>query len=114
MTVRQTDGPITVADKTIPADATVIMVTGAANRGSKEFPDVDRLDCTRQKSMAIPFAQGSPHVCFGQWLARKALPTLYDAVLDQCEHVEIVAGTAPHFYGVEPARAGPSKAARCV
>lgn len=54
---------------TIPKGARVALVTGAACRDEREFPDPDRLDVTRLPERKIYFGHG-PHVCIGKSLAR--------------------------------------------
>ncbi len=53
----------------IPRGARVALVTGAACRDEREFPDPDRLDIDRRPERQIYFGHGS-HVCIGKSLAR--------------------------------------------
>jgi cytochrome P450 len=53
----------------IPRNARVALVTGAACRDPREFPDPDRLDVTRKPERELYFGYGQ-HVCIGKSLAR--------------------------------------------
>lgn len=53
----------------IPKDARVALVTGAACRDPREFPDPDRLDVRRKPARTLYFGYGQ-HVCIGKALAR--------------------------------------------
>jgi cytochrome P450 len=54
---------------TIPQGARVALVTGAACRDPREFPDPDRLDVRRAPARSLYFGHGQ-HVCIGKSLAR--------------------------------------------
>ena len=54
---------------TIPEGARVALVTGAACRDEREFPDPERFDIQRSPERAIYFGHGH-HVCIGKSLAR--------------------------------------------
>lgn len=53
----------------IPKGARVALVTGAACRDPREFPDPDRLDVRRTPERSLYFGHGH-HVCIGKSLAR--------------------------------------------
>jgi cytochrome P450 len=53
----------------IPSGARVALVTGAACRDEREYPDPDRFDVTRKHEREIYFGHGH-HVCIGKSLAR--------------------------------------------
>ena len=53
----------------IPKLARVALVTGAAGRDEREYPEPDRLDITRRPSRQLYFGYGH-HVCIGMSLAR--------------------------------------------
>jgi len=53
----------------VPEGARVALVTGAACRDEREFPDPDRFDIERRPERAIYFGHGH-HVCIGKSLAR--------------------------------------------
>jgi len=54
---------------TIPEGARVALVTGAACRDPREFPDPDCLDVRREPARSLYFGHGQ-HVCIGKSLAR--------------------------------------------
>jgi cytochrome P450 len=61
---------VTLHGCTIPAGDRVIVVTGAANRDERAYPDPDRFDATRQtRAMPMGFGHGI-HFCLGAALAR--------------------------------------------
>ncbi|NRA07688.1 MAG: cytochrome P450 [Myxococcales bacterium] len=70
----QFQGRVTLADSSwhgveIPKGARVALVTGAACRDEREFPDADRFDIARRPEREIYFGHGH-HVCIGKSLAR--------------------------------------------
>jgi cytochrome P450 len=60
---------VTLHGVAIPEGARVALVTGAACRDPREFPDPDRLDVRRQAVRSLYFGYGH-HVCIGKSLAR--------------------------------------------
>jgi cytochrome P450 len=60
---------VTVHGLKIPSGARVALVTGAACRDPREFPDPDRLDVRRKPERELYFGYGQ-HVCIGKSLAR--------------------------------------------
>jgi cytochrome P450 len=54
---------------TIPRGARMMLLTSAANRDPRAFPDADRYDLSRNTSAMIGFSTG-PHFCLGAALAR--------------------------------------------
>ncbi|WBB75969.1 cytochrome P450 [Micromonospora sp. WMMD1128] len=70
-----------VAGLPVPAGATVVVLTGAANRDPRRFPDPDSFDPSRPDNRHLAFSAG-PHHCFGAALARAegrlVLPRLLD------------------------------------
>jgi cytochrome P450 len=54
---------------TIPSGARVALVTGAACRDEREYPDPDCFDVTRRHERELYFGHGH-HVCIGKSLAR--------------------------------------------
>src|SRR4051812_47779308 len=85
LTARTTSREVTLHGVTLPAGSRVVLVTGAANRDERQFPDADRFDITRARSRHLGFGEGV-HGCLGAPLARlearialeEALPVLGD------------------------------------
>ena len=70
----QYQGRYALADRewhgvTIPAGSPVLIVTGAAGRDERAYPDPDRFDIARQAPLGISFGHGI-HYCIGAHLAR--------------------------------------------
>jgi ferredoxin-NADP reductase len=85
LTARTTSREVTLHGVTIPAGGRVVLVTGAANRDERQFPDPDTFDITRPRGRHLGFGEGV-HGCLGAPLARlearialeEALPVLGD------------------------------------
>ncbi len=54
---------------TIPADEPVILLTGAANRDERVYPDPERFDIDRDQGMGVGLGHGI-HYCLGAHLAK--------------------------------------------
>ncbi len=54
---------------TIPAEQPVLLLTGAANRDERAYPDPDRFDVSRPLKLNVGFGHGI-HTCLGAALAR--------------------------------------------
>jgi cytochrome P450 len=60
---------VTLHGETIPAGARVLLLTGAANRDERAYPEPDRFDIGRGDHVALGFGHGV-HFCLGASLAR--------------------------------------------
>lgn len=60
---------VTLHGVTIPANSPVILLTGAATRDPRVYPEPDRFDITREPKLALGFGYGV-HSCLGAALAR--------------------------------------------
>ena len=78
----------TVHGVTIPAGARVALVTGAACRDEREFPDPDRFDIDRAQERQIYFGYGQ-HVCIGKSLARLEAQVVLDEVRQRFPDYEV-------------------------
>jgi cytochrome P450 len=61
--------PVELHGTTIPKDSKVALLTGAANRDERMFPDPDRIDPRRNIARHVAFGYGI-HFCLGAALAR--------------------------------------------
>jgi cytochrome P450 len=71
---------VTVEGVTIPKDAAVVVVLGAANRDERCHPDPDRLDVRRASPDHLAFGHG-PHYCLGAPLARMEIEVVLSTLL---------------------------------
>lgn len=77
---RVTTREVTVAGIRIPADTTVAVVYGSANRDERVFPDADRAVLDRRRNAHLAFGAGT-HRCPGAPLARLVLTTVLERAL---------------------------------
>jgi cytochrome P450 len=66
---RWTTAPVELHGEVIPMDSKVLLITGAAGRDERAFPDADRFDIHRQMDHHVSFGYGV-HFCLGAALAR--------------------------------------------
>jgi cytochrome P450 len=66
---RTTTRPVELHGRTIPADARVLLLTGAACRDERAYDAPDVLDIVREIPVALAFGHGA-HKCLGAALAR--------------------------------------------
>ena len=64
------------------------MITGAAHRDERQFPDPDRFDIHRKLDRTVHFGQGH-HLCLGKSLARQECRTI------QVQHPTFQGGIRP-------------------
>jgi cytochrome P450 len=79
---------VTVHGTTIPARARVALVTGAASRDEREFPEPDRLDITRSPERELYFGYGN-HVCVGKSLARLEARVVLEEIRERFPHYSV-------------------------
>jgi cytochrome P450 len=86
---RQTTCPAHVGGVDIPANSSVMVRFGAANRDPDAFEDPDRYDVTRADARNhVAFGFGN-HYCVGAALARQEMMTSFTLLLDRLEDVEL-------------------------
>ena len=73
---------------TIPAGKRVALVTGAACRDEREYPDPDRFDVTRAHERELYFGHGH-HVCIGKSLARLETRIALEEIAARFPHYEV-------------------------
>lgn len=61
--------PVTLHGVTMPRDARVLLLTAAACRDERQFPNADRFDTSRDVPVQMAFGHGA-HKCLGAALAR--------------------------------------------
>jgi len=78
--LRKTTAAVTLSGVTIPRDATVLLLYGAANRDPRIFPNPDAFDPTRENiSRHLAFGHG-PHFCTGAALTRLEVRIALEAI----------------------------------
>ena len=66
---RWTTTPVELHGETIPKDSKIVLITGAASRDERVFPDPDRFDIHRHMDHHVSLGYGI-HFCLGAALAR--------------------------------------------
>jgi cytochrome P450 len=82
---------------TIPVNARVALVTGAACRDEREYEDPDRFDVKRGHDREIYFGHGH-HVCIGKSLARLETRIALEEIAARFPHYEIDEANMTHTY----------------
>ncbi len=99
LTARTTSREVTLHGVTIPAGGRVVLITGAANRDERQFPDPDRFDIRRGRSRHLGFGEGI-HGCLGAPLARLEARIALEEALPVLGDYELAA--KPTFYPSSP------------
>jgi cytochrome P450 len=81
----------------IPSGARVALVTGAACRDEREFPEADRFDVDRRPARQIYFGYGN-HVCIGKSLARLEARVVLEEVRARFPDYEVDESGTTHTY----------------
>lgn len=88
--IRTTTRDVTYYGSTIPEGAAVLLLTAAATRDERMFPDPDRVDIDRERKMGFNLAFGyGVHSCLGAALARMESRIALDALLDVIPEYEV-------------------------
>ncbi|WP_260764390.1 cytochrome P450 [Mycobacterium sp. SMC-4] len=91
--VRTATRDVSYHGQTIPEGAAVLLVTGAATRDERVFPEPDRLDIDRERKMGFNLAFGyGVHSCLGAALARMEGRIALGALLDLLPEFEVDRG----------------------
>jgi cytochrome P450 len=99
LTARTTSREVTLHGVTIPAGGRVVLVTGAANRDERQFPDPDTFDITRPRGRHLGFGEGV-HGCLGAPLARLEARIALEDALPVLGNYELAG--PPGFYPSSP------------
>lgn len=67
---RTTTQEVTIGEITLPAETSLMVVFGSANRDETQFPHADHFDMQRAPNRHLAFGYGV-HFCLGAFLARK-------------------------------------------
>ncbi|XSC47473.1 cytochrome P450 [Bradyrhizobium sp. RDT10] len=108
---RTTSRPITIGEVTLPADAKVLMLMGAANRDPAHWTHPERYDIMRKTTGHLGFGLGI-HACVGQMIARLEGEVLLNALAKRIASIEMI-GT-PKFKPNNTTRALASMPVRVV
>lgn len=73
---------------TIPAEQPVLLITGAANRDERAYPDPDRFDVSRPLKLNVGFGHGI-HTCLGAALARLESRIAFDEIATRWPGYEV-------------------------
>ena len=73
---------------TIPADVRVLLLTGAAHRDERQFPEPNRFDIRRKLERTVHFGQGH-HLCIGKSLARQECRVAFEEILARFPDYEV-------------------------
>jgi cytochrome P450 len=86
MVFRRTTNKVELSGTTIPADSTVFVLLGSANRDEAKFPDPDRFELGRDANEHLAFGFGT-HFCLGAGLARLEARVALEEFLYSCPPV---------------------------
>lgn len=92
---RHTLQDMTVRGVDIPANSSIYLLVGSANRDAEKFPDPERLDINRPITRTLGFGHGI-HFCIGAALARMESQVAFETILKRLPDIHIV-GDAPLF-----------------
>lgn len=88
---RVLEQPYEVSGVTLPAEAVIWQLLGAANRDPERFVDPDRFDIEREDVAHQSFG-GGPHFCLGNQLAKMEARYVFDALAQRTKDIDIKAG----------------------
>ena len=95
---RQATQDVELEGGKLPAEATVLVLLGAANRDERQFPEPDRFEVARNLQDHVGFGYGI-HYCLGAPLARLSGRTALDALLFNCPPFTKVRAHVPRIAG---------------
>jgi cytochrome P450 len=95
MLARRNLQEVTIRGVTIPAESSIYLLVGAANRDPEKFADPERLDINRPIVRSLGFGYGI-HFCLGAALARLEGQITFETILRRLPNLRIV-GDTPVF-----------------
>ncbi len=87
-TGRVTHAEVELGGVTIPAEESVVVLLGSANRDPAQYADPDKLDITRQNVRPLSFGGGIHH-CLGAQLARLETELVFTALVARMPTLEL-------------------------
>jgi len=94
MTGRVTNTEVEVGGVTLPANESVVMLLGAANRDPQHYAEPDKLDVGRPNVRPMSFGGGIHH-CLGAQLARLEAELVFTALVERLPTLELPEKDAP-------------------
>lgn len=85
---RRTTQDVTLHGVTIPANSSVYVLIGAANRDPARFPDPERLEINRPPTRSLGFGYGI-HFCIGAALARMESQVAFETLLRRLPNIRM-------------------------
>ena len=85
---RTTTEEITLHGVTMPKESRVLLLTGAACRDGRQFPEPDRFDIKRQFPIQLSFGHGA-HKCIGASLARLETRIAFELLFASTKEISI-------------------------
>lgn len=79
---------VVIGDRVIPANATVTLVVGSANRDELAFEQADRFMISRKPNRHLSFGSGV-HYCLGDWLGRRQSQLAVGAFLNRFPNITL-------------------------
>ena len=98
MTGRVTTTEVEVGGVALPANESVIMLLGAANRDPAHYSDPETLDVGRQNVRPMSFGGGIHH-CLGAQLARLEAELAFTALVERLPDLELPEKDTPDWRG---------------
>jgi cytochrome P450 len=101
-TTRLTKAEVEIGGMTVPANAQLLLILGAANRDEKIFAEADKFDMTRQWGKThLGFGYGI-HSCLGAQIARDEAAVTMDLMLSRFKSIRLADPDAPLSYHTAP------------
>src|SRR5262249_13821470 len=98
LTIRVAHADFELGGKTIPKDAAVVAMLGAANRDPEQFAAPERFDVGRDPNPHLAFG-GSTHLCLGAHLARMEAQEAIAALVRGTKSLELAVREDELAYG---------------